>query len=294
MRKQETKRLWIFLAFAFGLAWILFLKMFLMGYQWNGDHPYMESFVGLGMLAPLAAHFITRKITGEGHKLYGKESMMLGISFRNKRWIYFVLAILLPWICTELSGLLIIITVPGSFDPSYYKTLEIDKRLLFFLPYISSSNACIFSVAALGEEVGWRGYMMPKLMGLIGKKKAVFVGGIIWGLWHAPLTCIGHNFGSDYPGFPYVGILLMCVMCISMGIVLTFITVKTDSVWPAALMHAVYNAHPSVLYAMINGEVLEAHAGAMMMVRIETFAPIVLMAVVFYILLCRDGQKAKS
>ena len=85
-----------------------------------------------------------------------------------------------------------------------------------------------------------------------GRILAVIIGGIIWGLWHAPLTCTGHNFGTDYPGFPYVGIARMCLFCTLIGIMLTFITVKSGSVWPAAIMHAVLNSGPSILNGYIN------------------------------------------
>lgn len=100
--------------------------------------------------------------------------------------------------------------------------------------------------------------MMPKLIKLIGLPKAIIVGGVIWGLWHAPLTCVGHNFGTDYPGFPYVGIMLMCIDCTLTGVMLTYITIKAESVWPAAIMHAVNNGNPAILKNFINQEVFNA------------------------------------
>ena len=97
--------------------------------------------------------------------------------------------------------------------------------------------------------------MMPKLIELMGMPKAIIVGGIIWGLWHAPLTCVGHNFGMDYPGFPYVGIVLMCLFCTALGTVLMYVTIKTNSIWPAAFMHAVNNSVPSVLLLFMKQDV---------------------------------------
>ena len=88
--------------------------------------------------------------------------------------------------------------------------------------------------------------------GLIAAAAILIIGGIIWGLWHAPLTCIGHNFGTDYPGFPFLGILMMCAFCILMGVILTFLTEMSGSVWPAAIMHAVTNAYPSALIGFMN------------------------------------------
>lgn len=97
--------------------------------------------------------------------------------------------------------------------------------------------------------------MMPKLIELMGMPKAIIFGGIIWGLWHAPLTCVGHNFGMDYPGFPYVGIVLMCLFCTALGTVLMYVTIKTNSIWPAAFMHAVNNVSPSVMLLFMKPDV---------------------------------------
>lgn len=61
---------------------------------------------------------------------------------------------------------------------------------------------------------------------------AMLIPWVYYEVWHAPLTCVVHNFGTDYPGFPYTGIAVMCVNCIIMGIMLTYVTVKSGSVWP--------------------------------------------------------------
>ena len=95
----------------------------------------------------------------------------------------------------------------------------------------------------------------------MGKYPALIVSGVIWGLWHAPLTVIGHNFGTDYPGFPYVGILKMCFICIVMGILLTFVTEASGSIWPAAILHAVNNTNPSILNGFVNYDKVPSGSG---------------------------------
>ena len=269
MNKTELKRLLIYLAFSFGLAYAWFFVTNMKFVKWQDLSNPMQSFIALGMLAPLLSHILTRLVTKEGFKLSGKDSMMLGISFKNGKWIFFLIAILLPWIYLELSNALTILFFRELYDPEYYVSLEIDKRLLNIFPLAAIVSGVFGSFAAFGEEAGWRGYMMPKLLKLFGADEdtslskgkklratilACITGGIIWGLWHAPLTCIGHNFGTDYPGFPFVGIARMCLFCTLMGIMLTFVTVKSGSVWPAAIMHAVNNAGPSILNGYINPE----------------------------------------
>lgn len=287
-QKMEIKRLLIYLALSFALAWAVFFAFILTGHQWDGSNPNLESFAGLGMLAPFMAHVLTRLITKEGFAMTGKDSMMMGISFKNKKWIYFLFAMIVPWIYFELGHALNFLIYPEIFDPEGYRQYEISKNMLILVPITSILQGTIVSFAAFGEEGGWRGYMMPKLMNLMGTKKAVLIGGIIWGLWHAPLTCVGHNFGTDYPGFPYVGILFMCIFCTSFGIALTYVTVKSGSVWPAAIMHAVNNANPSILGIFTNIEKVDEIATDSFLAYILLESPTLILGMICLVLLCKE------
>lgn len=251
-KKQAGFRLIIYLVLSFGLTWIWFAITIPKGETWNGMSQQMQEFVSLGMLFPAISHVLTRWITKEGFAMSGKDSMLLGISFKNRKWIYFLLALILPWIYKELSHIIAILIDPGCFDPEYYLSLDVDKKTLMFFPITAMVFGTVISFAAFGEEEGWRGYMMPKLLKLMPKAPALLIGGIIWGLWHAPLTAIGHNFGTDYPGFPWLGIICMCVLCVLIGVLLTFITEMSGSIWPAAILHAVNNCGPSILTGYIN------------------------------------------
>lgn len=293
-KKLEVKRLCIYLIFSFGLAWTAFLVFFLKGYRWDGTNPAMESFVGLGMLAPVISHVLTRWLTHEGFALNGKGSMMLGICLKDKKWYFYLLAVLLPWLYYELGYLVLLGMFPKSFDPEYYKVLNMDPDLIFILPVAVIINGVTISVFAFGEEGGWRGYMMPKLIELVGTKKAVFIGGILWGLWHAPLTCIGHNFGVDYAGFPYLGILFMCMDCTFMGIILTYVTVKSGSIWPAAIMHAVNNQNPSILYGFVNTEVVNQLSPHPLVGWLGLLLPVMLLGGLCLFLLLRDEKREKN
>ena len=248
----DVSRLLIYLVLTFSITFIWFFLADPDGSTWEDMGQMRQSFVALGMLFPVMCHVLTRMITGEGFKFSGEDNSYFGIVLKDKKWIFFLAACLVPWIYTEAGNAISIALAPSVFDPDYYQTLEIEKRMLLLFPVNAMVNGVVVSFAGFGEEGGWRGYMMPKLMKIMGRGKALIVGGVIWGLWHAPLTCIGHNFGTDYPGFPYVGIVKMCIMCALMGIILTFITEKSGSVWPAAIMHAVNNSGPSILAGYIN------------------------------------------
>lgn len=187
-----------------------------------------------GMCMPSIAHFLTRLLTREGFQnLY----LELRLKKNVKAYLASVLVVLAVMV---LSMVVIRFVLTGDVSASqFWAQEEKDLRVMALLQQLAVS--CFLNFPALGEEWGWRGYMMPKLEQVMSKPAAVIVGGILWGLWHAPLTVNGHNFGLDYPGFPYVGILVMCVFCILMNGFLTMLTEKTGTVYPAALAHATNN-----------------------------------------------------
>ena len=89
----------------------------------------------------------------------------------------------------------------------------------------------------LGEEIGWRAFMTPRLLKIYKPKQAFLIGGTIWALWHAVGIILGHN----YPGFPILGNLLMILMCIPLGVILQYFYFKSKSIFVAAIGHGALN-----------------------------------------------------
>lgn len=92
-------------------------------------------------------------------------------------------------------------------------------------------------ITCFGEEWGWRGYLLPHLMEKRSITFSVVVGGIIWGLWHAPITALGHNYGLDYPGWPILGIVAMCCFCVALSCLFSWLTLRAKSCLPAVFAH---------------------------------------------------------
>ena len=108
------------------------------------------------------------------------------------------------------------------------------------------------SLYAFGEELGWRGFLLPSLLH-IGKMKACLISGAIWGIWHAPLILMGHL----YPGHPLLGILMITVMCVLLGVIFGWLWISTNSIIPPIIAHAALNAQllayfPSFLFADVS------------------------------------------
>lgn len=104
---------------------------------------------------------------------------------------------------------------------------------------------------ALGEEVGWRGFLYPQLKDKFGRKRGLLLGGIIWGAWHWPLIwLVGYEYGTDYAGFPVAGMLCFCIFTIVIGILCDWLYVRSGSIWLPSLMHGAINAAGTIPLAV--------------------------------------------
>lgn len=128
------------------------------------------------------------------------------------------------------------------------------------------AGVTINTLFAFGEEYGWRGYMVNALKGTKFLPAALLIG-FVWGIWHAPMILMGHN----YPDARIAGIGMMVVFCILAGIVELYFVLKSGSMWVAAFIHGTINALAGLGVLMIpNGNALltgmTGVAGAMALV----------------------------
>lgn len=128
-----------------------------------------------------------------------------------------------------------------SFDPLFYKPpfsygLLIGTMISLGLVFIAGIT--VNMLAALGEELMWRGYLWEKLKHY-GFLKASFIIGLLWGLWHVPgIVLLGHN----YPIYPLQGILWMVILTIAMSPLFTYYRIKGKSIMVPAALHGTINA----------------------------------------------------
>ena len=141
-----------------------------------------------------------------------------------------------------------------------------------------------------GEEFGWRAYLYPKLEKLTGTPWACLLGGVIWGIWHAPLTVAGHNFGTEYWGFPWVGVVLMTIFCIADGAFLMWITKKTGSVYPAAIWHSVNNNGGTAMTNLLINGIDESQLNQIQHYLIFIL-PNLISGIIFFIILITGSKK---
>ena len=284
-KKLEAKRLVIFVLLAFGISWIpaiIFNKVF--GYhEWfeTNKMPLLFWIVGYG---PALANIITRKLTHEGW-----HDSMLHLNLKGNIK-YYITAVVAVSVIAVFQGILATLTIGGGDWSGLGQRLSAGEMLAAILNILAMAPLMAFNT--FGEEFGWRGYMNQKMEPLLGTAGTVIAGGIIWGLWHAELTVEGHNFGTDYPGYPYLGILTMCVSCIFMGIFLMWLTKKTNSIYPAAIFHAMNNFGGTVTNNLFLSGIAEDFKPTISQYLILDI-PFNAAAIVILILMLKDEKKRR-
>ncbi len=92
---------------------------------------------------------------------------------------------------------------------------------------------------ALGEEIGWRGLLVPELLKVTSFRNTALISGVIWSLWHFPLIIFADYNAAGTP----VAFQLGCfaTMVISSSFLYAWLRQRSGSVWPAAMLHASHN-----------------------------------------------------
>jgi membrane protease YdiL (CAAX protease family) len=130
-------------------------------------------------------------------------------------------------------------------------------------------------IMMLGEEYGWRSYLLKNLLPL-GFWKANIITGVVWGLWHAPVILMGYNYGY----YTITGVFLFVLVCILIGTLFNYMYIRGNSVILAAAGHGWFNGMvPSII-------LLTGYMGK------ETLtAPLGLTGIVIMVLLLLIGAK---
>jgi uncharacterized protein len=126
----------------------------------------------------------------------------------------------------------------GGFDPSKW-AVEPGMAPIVGLMFIASFGALTGLISATGEEIGWRGLLVPELAKLTGFKNVALISGGVWAAWHMPLM-----IGADYhgEGTPiFYSLACFAAMIVALSFVMAWITLRSRSLWPAALLHSTHN-----------------------------------------------------
>jgi membrane protease YdiL (CAAX protease family) len=107
---------------------------------------------------------------------------------------------------------------------------------LYFL-VVATTGVIQNCATTLGEEIGWRGFLVPELAKRFSFTATAVVSGVIWALWHVPIIVFaGYNVGTGW-----YGLAVVCANIIVLSFVLTWLRLKSGSLWTGVILHASHN-----------------------------------------------------
>ncbi len=245
-----------YLAWTFLIAWVMQAVVAVL-YRNGVAIIVWQLLIMIMMFVPLLGVLLSgQPLSGMGWKpcLKGKIKSLLAAWF-------------LPALLTAIGAALYFAVFPGHFDMSGdafaaaagAEALEqMQSQGLTYPMYVLSSVIGCLTYApfvnmllAVGEEAGWRGFLYPQLKAKFGKRQGWLLGGVIWGMWHWPLIwLIGYEYGTDYAGFPIVGMLIFCIFTTAVGVLCDWLYEKTNCIWIPSIFHGAVNAAGTVPLAI--------------------------------------------
>ena len=255
--KLETKkRLILFIVLTIVITWSIFMLIPICGLTYGSG--YSVIILASAMFVPALCNLLTRLITKEGFK-----NMYLRPQFKGHVKDY-LLVYFGPAILLLLSGTVYFMIFPNSFDPELTtlkglvasggnQGLNASNLLMIQVLIFIVIGPIVNIIPTLGEELGWRGYLLPKMRVFLSDRASLMITGLIWGIWHLPIIVMGHNYGTDYWGYPFLGILAMIIFCISLGVIEGYVSIKLQSAIPAAMIHSTVNAGAALPIYLLKG-----------------------------------------
>jgi len=181
-------------------------------------------------------------------KFYKKQN---ALGFNRCNFIYVIFSILIPMIYLVLSYGLFWLFSKGSYVGNLsklteyakiYSGKEIPDNIAIIISLVVTFPMCF--ITALGEEVGWRGLMYPVMQRIWGWKKAIILSGFIWMVWHLPLVIAGLYLPDTVIAFRIPAFI---VEVLAINVIITWIRMKSYSVWSAILFHAIHNYFDQII-----------------------------------------------
>lgn len=273
---MKNRNAWIFIGLSFLFCYAIVLPFF-----WMGGTVQSSSLIIVlmaAMFTPAIAALIVQKF------IKREPISALGLKLKFSRWL--LLAWLLPvgyvlltWLFSGLlpqtewtDGLSVVVSMLEQTGAPVDQIEEVQAQLGQFgavTPIILAGGVIISGMiagvtinmlAAMGEELGWRGFLWNEWKHM-GFWKASLAIGVVWGFWHAPMIWYGYN----YPEHPRIGVLMMVIFTVLLSPLHSFVREKAQTTWAAAILHGTNNALGGLVPLFVIG-------GSDLLVNITGFA----------------------
>jgi membrane protease YdiL (CAAX protease family) len=174
----------IFIGIAYLVSWSMWLFIILAG----ETNQYLFWLAGFGpTISAILLTAFTQGFSGVKRLFY--------LGWRVRPFWYFISLLGTPLVMLVSLGLHVMMgaDTPQFIDPNHMVT-SLDQWLLIIVVF-----AYIFIFTALGEEIGWRAYLLPRLQKSFSPFISSLLLGLVWALWHLPLFWMSENFHQQLP-----------------------------------------------------------------------------------------------
>ncbi len=164
-------------------------------------------------------------------------------------WKYQWISYLLPLVIAFVAYSIIWIAGFGEWYSSEFVVQKMQSYKLsgwsdasviaFHLMLTATYSFVLLLPSVLGEELGWRGFLVPELAKFMSFTNVALTSGLVWAVWHWPLIFMG-LYGNE--GTPlYYQLFFFTLFIIADGVIMTYLRFKTDSLWTAVIFHMSLN-----------------------------------------------------
>ena len=234
-RQVSQKKIITFLLLTFALSSLFYGLMIVAGsYRAQGGLYLLGLMWCPGIAAMSTQWLFQRNIRG------------LGWSLGRRRYLWTSYA--LPLLYGLVTYSIVWITGLGRFSPQ--QVADAIAPQIGYTPQSPYAFAVVYfiiavtlgllpsCVTALGEEIGWRGLLVPQLAKVTSFSKTALISGVIWAVWHYPILLFA-DYNNRTPA--WYGLACFTVMVLGMSFAFAWLRLKSGSLWTAVLLHASHN-----------------------------------------------------
>jgi uncharacterized protein len=261
--RRAARQVWVYLVITYAIALGLALAL-----------PHSELAPLLSIFAPVTAVALTILITLPRGQ---RRATWAGVGFGVPAWRGLVLAVVVPAVVVGLSfGVAAAIGVISFPTPGPGLALGALQAVVTTL---------IFAVVFLGEEIGWRGFLLLRLCELMPGRSAAVLTGACHAIYHVPLLTLTTTY--QYAGSRWIIVPMVLITITLAGVWYGWLRLRFGTIWPVSLSHSAFNH----FMESVAGVAIVTSPAAMAYTTTETgFVTLIIVAVLAVYLLTRRAQ----
>src|SRR5947209_5585343 len=144
---------------------------------------------------------------------------------------------LVVWI-TPLGGFLDPASLQRTVSQFGWERFPLPLAVFLFVLLTATVGLVAKTSRALGEEIGWRGFLVPELNKVVGFGRVGLISGLMWAAYHFPVLLFG-DYNKGAPA--WYSLVCFTLMVVADSYILAWLTLRSNSLWPAAIFHGSHN-----------------------------------------------------